>query len=111
LPRTQARPSRIAAALREAGAEVVEVTDGAAAGAALAGRTPNAILFPSADAVRAIAAYLGELRGARPIVAAMGPLAAAAAAAAGWPADVVASDENAVAFVHTVTHFVLEHIT
>ncbi len=109
LPHTQEHPSRIAAALREAGAEVVEAVDGAAAGAALAGRTPNAILFPAPGAVGAIATYLGELRGARPIVAAMGPLAAAAAAAAGWPADVVAAEGDAASFVHTVTHFVLEH--
>jgi hydroxymethylbilane synthase len=111
LPRTQDRPSRIAAALREAGAEVVEAVDGAAAGAALAGRTPNAILFPSSGSVRAIAAYLAERHAARPIVAAMGPASAAAAAEAGWPADVVAPDADVAAFVHTVTHFVLEHTT
>jgi hydroxymethylbilane synthase len=109
LPRTQERPSRIAAALREAGAEVVEAVDGAAALAALAGRTPNAVLFPSSGSVRAIAAYLAERHGARPIVAAMGPATAAAAAAAGWPADVVASAADVGSFVHLVTHFVLEH--
>ena len=109
LPRTQERPSRIAAALREAGAEVIEAVDGAAAEAALAGRTPNAILFPSSGSVRAIAAYLAERHGARPIVAAMGPAAAAAAAEAGWPADVVAAEADIASFVHTVTHYVLEH--
>jgi len=111
LPRTQERPSRIAAALREAGAEVVEARDGAAAAAALAGRTPNAILFPSSGAVRALGAYLAERHGARPIVAAMGPASAAAAAEAGWPADVVAAEADIAAFVHAVTHFVLEHTT
>jgi hydroxymethylbilane synthase len=109
LPRTLERPSRIAAALREAGAEVVEAVNGGAAQAALAGRTPNAILFPSSGSVRAIAAYLAERHGARPIVAAMGPESAAAAAETGWPADVVAPEADIASFVHTVTHFVLEH--
>ncbi|MGA2395244.1 MAG: hydroxymethylbilane synthase [Candidatus Lustribacter sp.] len=109
LPRTQERPSRIAAALREAGAEVVEAVSAAAASHALAGRTPNALLFPSSGSVRAIEAYLGELHGARPIVAAMGPASAAAAAQAGWPADLVAPEADIPSFVHTVTHFVLEH--
>ena len=108
LPRTVERPSRIAAALREAGAEVIEAASGGAAQAALAGRTPNAILFPSSGSVRAIAAYLAERHGARPIVAAMGPESAAAAAAAGWPADVVAAEADVASFVHSVTHFVLE---
>ncbi len=109
LPRTQERASRIAAALREAGAEVVEANDGDAARAALAGRTPNVVLFPSSGAVRAIAGYLSERHAARPIVAAMGPESAAAAAGAGWPADVIASEADIASFVHTVTHFVLEH--
>jgi hydroxymethylbilane synthase len=111
LPRTQERPSRIAAALREAGAEVVEAADGQAALAALAGRTPNAILFPSSGSVHAIATYLAERHGARPVVAAMGPASAAAAVAAGWPPDVVAAEADIPSFVHTVTHFVLEHTT
>ncbi len=109
LPRTQQSASRIAAALREAGAEVVEAMSGDAAEAALAGRTPNAILFPSSGSVRAIASYLERRRGAKPIIAAMGPESAAAASAAGWPPDVVASEADVAAFVHTVTHFVLEH--
>jgi xanthine/CO dehydrogenase XdhC/CoxF family maturation factor len=109
LPRTQERPSRIAAALREAGAEVIEAVDGAAADAALAGRTPNAVLFPSSGSVKAIAPYLAALRGARPIVAAMGSESAAAATGAGWKPDVVAPEADIASFVHTVTHFVLEH--
>jgi hydroxymethylbilane synthase len=111
LPRTQERPSRIAAALREAGAEVIEAVDGQAAVAALAGRTPNAVLFPSSGSVRAIATYLAERHGARPIVAVMGPASAAAASEAGWPADVVAAATDIPSFVHTVTHYVLEHTT
>jgi hydroxymethylbilane synthase len=108
LPRTQERPSRIAAALREAGAEVVEAVDGDAAAAALAGRVPTAVLFPSSGSVGAIAGFLAERAGSRPIVAAMGPESAAAAAAAGWPADVIAAEADVAAFVHTVTHYVLE---
>ncbi len=111
LPRTQERPSRIAAALREGGAEVIEAVDGQAALAALGGRTPSAILFPSAAAVRAIATYLAERHGARPIVAVMGPESATAAKDAGWPPDLVAAAADIPSFVHTVTHFVLEHTT
>jgi CheY-like chemotaxis protein len=109
LPRTQERPSRIAAALREAGAEVVEAADGQAAVAVLGGRTPNAILFPSAASVRAIATYLAERHGARPIIAVMGSASATAASAAGWPPDVIAGAADIPSFVHTVTHYVLEH--
>jgi hydroxymethylbilane synthase len=110
LPRTQPRPSRIAAALREAGAEVVEARDSAAAVAALVGRSPTGLLFPSSGAVGAVAAYLNELHAerARPIVAAMGPASARAAEAAGWPPDVVAAEADVGTFVHTVTRFVLE---
>lgn len=110
LPRTQERPSRIATALREAGAEVVEGIDGAAVAAALEDRTPTAILLPSSGAVRAIADYLAALRSsrARPIVAAMGPSSARAAAACGWPPDVVAATADIPTFVQTVTRFVLE---
>jgi hydroxymethylbilane synthase len=111
LPRTQERPSRIAAALREGGAEVVEAVDGQAALAALAGRTPNAILVPSSASVRAIATYLAERHGARPIVAVMGPESATAAKDAGWPPDLVAAAADIPSFVHSVTHFVLEHTT
>lgn len=90
---------------------MIEAVDGQAAVAALAGRTPNAILFPSSGSVRAIATYLAERHGARPIVAVMGPESAAAAVEAGWPPDVVAAAADIPAFVHTVTHFVLEHTT
>jgi hydroxymethylbilane synthase len=109
LPRTQTQASRIAAAFREAGAEVIEAADGVAADAGLAGRTPNAILFPSSAAVDAIASYLVQRRGTKPIVAAMGPESAATATKAGWPPDVIAAEADIPTFVHTVTHFVLEH--
>jgi hydroxymethylbilane synthase len=111
LPRTQDRPSRIAPALRDAGAEVVEAPDSAAATAALGGRIPTVILFPSSGSVGAVAEYLGGLRerGHRPVVAAMGPLSSETAGAHGWPPDVVAPSAEVGAFVQTVTRFVLEN--
>ena len=113
LPRTQDRSSRIASALREAGAEVVEARDSAAAGDALAGRTPNALLFPSSGSVAVIADYLNALHAAnvKPLVAAMGSTSAAAAEAGGWRPDVIAAEADIASFVHTVTHFVLEHVS
>ena len=111
LPRTQDRPSRIAPALRDAGAEVVEASDSAAATRALAGRVPSAILFPSSGSIDAIATYLGTLRssGFRPVVAAMGPTSSAAAGEQGWPPDVVAPSAEIGAFVQSVTRFILEN--
>lgn len=111
LPRTQDRPSRIAPALRDAGAEVVEASDSAGATRALAGRVPSAILFPSSGSVSAIAAYLGTLRddGYRPVIAAMGPASSATAGEHGWPPDVVAPSAEVGAFVQSVTRFVLEN--
>ena len=111
LPRTQERPSRIAPALRDAGAEVVEAPDSAAATAALAGRVPTLILFPSSGSVGAVADYLVRLRddGHRPMVAAMGPSSSETAGAHGWPPDVVAPAAEVGAFVQSVTRFVLEN--
>ncbi len=111
LPRTQDRPSRIAPALRDAGAEVVEASDSAGATLALGGRVPSAILFPSSGSVSAIAGYLGTLRsdGYRPVVAAMGPSSSATAGEHGWPPDVVAPTAEVGAFVQSVTRFVLEN--
>jgi hydroxymethylbilane synthase len=111
LARTQERPSRIAPALRDAGAEVVEALDSAGAARALAGRIPNAILFPSSGSVGAITDYLAELRGGghRPLVAAMGASSSATAGAHGWPPDVVAPSAEVGAFVQSVTRFVLEN--
>ena len=109
LPRTQERPSQIAPALRGAGAEVIEVTDTEDASLALGSRAPDALLFPSSGAVRAIAPYLEHLResGVRPLVAAMGDASSAAASAAGFPPDVIATEATVGAFVHGVTHYVI----
>lgn len=111
LPRTQDRPSRIAPALRDAGAEVVEAPDSASAAAAMGGRVPSVILFPSSGAVDAITDYLSRLRGGghRPLVAAMGASSSATAGAHGWPPDVVAPSPEVGAFVQSVTRFVLEN--
>jgi len=111
LPRTQPRPSRIAPAFREAGAEVVEAADSAAARTALGARTPSVILFPSSGSVEAIGGYLDELRGRRerPLVAAMGPASSASAGARGWPPDVVAPSAEVGAFVQSVMLYVLEN--
>jgi hydroxymethylbilane synthase len=110
LPRTQERPSTIAPALRGAGAEVVEAADSDAVLAALDGRTPSALLFPSSGSVRAIEAYLARLRveGTKPIVAAMGEASSSAARDAGFPPDVVATEPSIGAFVQSVTHYVIE---
>jgi hydroxymethylbilane synthase len=109
LPRTQALESRIAPALRSAGAEVVEAADSADAVRRLDGRTPDAVLFPSSGSVDALGGYLAGLAqsGRRTIVAAMGPASCAAASAAGFPPDVVAPEPTVAAFVHVVTHYAL----
>jgi hydroxymethylbilane synthase len=111
LPRTQDRPSRIAPALRDAGAEVVEAADSQAARAALGDRLPSAILFPSSGSVAAITDYLAGLRdsGKRPVVAAMGPASSSSADACGFPPDVVAPSAEVGTFVQTVTRYLLEN--
>ncbi len=111
LPRTQDRPSRIAPALRDAGAEVIEASDSDAARAALGDRLPSAILFPSSGSVAAITDYLAGLRdtGKRPVVAAMGPASSSSADACGFPPDVVAPNAEVGTFVQTVTRYLLEN--
>jgi len=110
LPRTQDRPSRIAPALERAGALVVEAHDATSAAAALADRRPDVLLFPSSGSVVAVAPYLADLQaaGVRPLVASMGPESCAAASAAGFAPDVVATEASIAAFVQSVTHLVLE---
>ncbi|MDQ2857263.1 MAG: hydroxymethylbilane synthase, partial [Candidatus Eremiobacteraeota bacterium] len=110
LPRTQDRPSKLAPALRGAGAEVVEVRGDEDVARALDGRTPFGLLFPSSGSVAAVAAYLAGLvaGGERPFVAAMGDSSAAAARIAGLPPDVVAAEATVGAFVQGVTHYALE---
>lgn len=111
LPRTQERPSRIAPALRDAGAEVVEAGDSASAKNALGGRVPSAILFPSSGSVSALTEYLESLRhdGHRPVIATMGPSSSHTADAHGWPPDVVAPTAEIATFVQTVTRYLLEN--
>ena len=110
LPRTQDRPSQIAAALRAEGAEVVEMRDRDAAYRLLGERVPDIILFPSTGSVAAATAYLRDLRRLerRPIVAAMGPESSAAALAAGFAPDLVAPEAAIDAFVGVVRNHFLE---
>ena len=111
LPRTQDRPSRIAPALRDAGAEVIEAADSDAARAALGDRLPSAILFPSSGSVTAITDFLARLRdtGQRPVVAAMGPASSNSAGACGFPPDIVAPNAKVATFVQSVTRYLLEN--
>jgi hydroxymethylbilane synthase len=104
-------PGRIAPALRDAGAEVIEAADSQAARSALGDRLPTAILFSSSDSVAAITDYLAGLRdtGQRPVVAAMGVASSASADACGFPADVIAPAAEVGTFVQTVTRFLLEN--
>jgi hydroxymethylbilane synthase len=98
LPRTQERASRIAAALRARGAEVVELR----AGDSGPERAPDILIFPSSGSVAAAREYLGRLRGAsrKPRVLAMGPESSEAARAAGFPPDAVADEASVDSLVH-----------
>ena len=108
--RTQERPSRIAPALRDAGAEVIEAADSAAARAALAATHPRRDLVPVVGLGEAITEYLAGLRenGDRPVVAAMGPSSSERAGAQRIAPDVVAPNAEVASFVQTVTRHVLE---
>ena len=112
LPRTQDRPSRIAPALRDAGAEVVEAPDSATA-AAGDGR-------PRAQRDLVSVVRLGR----RDHRLSVGPArqrvtgrwsprwdasSSATAGEHGWPPDVVAPSPEVGAFVQSVTRFVLEN--
>jgi len=100
LPRTQDRPSRIAQALRELGAEVVELREGDA-GPDPAERSVDMVLFPSSGAVAAALPFLKRLTSGdgRPLVAAMGPSSSEAARAAGFEPDAIAADASVGALV------------
>ncbi len=92
LPRTQARPSRIGAALRAKGAEVIELR----AGDPGPERAPHILIFPSSGSVAAAQTYLARLQHAqeKPLVLAMGPESSEAARAAGFPPDAVAPEAS-----------------
>jgi hypothetical protein len=100
LPRTVARPSRIAALLRASGVEVVELAVGDDGPDPAEGRV-DMVLFPSSGAVAAAVAFLKRLDGRdpRPVVIAMGPASASAARAAGFEPDAVAPEASVEAFV------------
>jgi hydroxymethylbilane synthase len=103
LPRTQDRPSRIAAELRGRGVEVVELREGES-GTDLMKTIPHMLLFPSSGSVAAARPYLDWLRGqaVRPLVAAMGPQSGAAAEQAGFAPDILAPDASIDAFISAV---------
>ena len=103
LPRTQDRPSRIAAALRGRGVEVVELREGES-GTDLMNTMPAMLLFPSSGSVAAVRPFLDRLReaGVRPLVAAMGAQSGAAASAAGFAPDIIAPEASVDAFVAAV---------
>jgi hydroxymethylbilane synthase len=98
LPRTQARPSLIAEALRSNGAEVVEVR----AGDEGPQRIPDVLIFPSSGSVAAAETYLARLRasGKKPLVLAMGPKSGEAARAAGIAPDAVSDEASIDSLVH-----------
>jgi hypothetical protein len=104
LPRTQERPSRIAAALRAAGAEVVEMRSGEAEPPGLGEREPDMIVFASSGSVGAASAYLARVHRfeRRPAIAAMGPASSAAAHAAGFTPDLVAPEAAIDALVGAI---------
>jgi len=100
LPRTQDRPSSIALALRDLGADVVELRAGDA-GPDPAERRVDMLLFPSSGSVAAAGEYLEKLRSLerKPHVAAMGPQSSEAARAAGFAPDDVSTEASVEAFV------------
>ena len=97
LPRTQDRPSRIAAELRSRGVDVAELREGEA----LAERSPDMVIFPSSGSVDVARGYLETLResGRIPTIAAMGPRSGEAASSAGFSPDIVAPEASVDAFV------------
>ena len=105
LPRTQDRPSRIAAALRAAGAEVRELRGGKAP-AAPSGEPPaDMIVFPSSGSVAVAISHLGAL-GNAPVVVAMGAASSSAARAAGFAPDLLSSEASIESLVDVVcTYF------
>jgi len=96
LPRTQKRPSRIAQALEEQGACVVQIRSAEEAPQALGERAPDMIVFPSSGAVEVVVPLLAAWQKSafRPAVVAMGPLSAKAAARRGLTADRIAEDAS-----------------
>lgn len=99
LPRTQDRPSRIAAQLRSQGVAVVEFREGEEARPDV-----DLVLFPSSGSVAAARAFLDSLRTRerRPRIVAMGPASGAAAREAGFDPDFISADASIDAFVSLV---------
>jgi uroporphyrinogen-III synthase len=100
LPRTQPRPSRIAAALRAYGVEVYEIVAGDH-GPDWLEPPADLMLFASSGSVAAAGLFLARLRGANrlPHFGAMGPESAAALRAVGFEPDEVAPEPTLDALV------------
>jgi hydroxymethylbilane synthase len=103
LPRSEPRASRIAAALRARGVEVIELRAGDD-GPDPAERVPDMLLFPSSAAVAVAEPYLARLRPLRshPVVATMGAKSGEAARAAGFEPDAISEAPSVEAFVNLV---------
>lgn len=114
LPRTQERPSRIALALEQQGARVVQIRSAEEALDALGEGAPDMVVFPSSGSVEAVAPLLAawHRRQPRPTVAAMGPASAAAAAERGLAADIVAKDASVPSLLAVIQrHFTNDNPT
>ena len=107
LPRTRARPSRIAQALEDAGARVLQVHGAEEAAQALGEGVTDMLVFPSSGAVETLAPIFQTWRddGPRPAIAALGPASAHAAAAHGVPADVVAAHASVESLLAAVQRY------
>jgi hypothetical protein len=103
LPRTQNRPSRIAAALRQLGATVIELR----AETALPEVEPDLLIFPSSGSVEVAAPYLAALaaRGNHPPIAVMGPQTREAAELAGLTALLESTEPGVEQLVGLATAF------
>ncbi|HVS46019.1 MAG TPA: hydroxymethylbilane synthase [Verrucomicrobiae bacterium] len=103
LPRTQSRPSRIAAALRQSGATVLELR----ADTPLPGDLPDLLIFPSSGAVAVAGPYLVELalRGHYPPIGVMGPQTREAAEIAGLTVLLEAPEPSVELLVGLVSSF------
>ncbi|MDE2572931.1 MAG: hydroxymethylbilane synthase [bacterium] len=110
VPRTQRRPSQVAARLRSLGAQAVEAYSAAAAEESLQGRAPDVVVVPSSGSVAVIAPYLSALRGrdARPLLVAMGPQSATAVREAGFEPDATSQTPAVDALVATVQRLLTE---
>lgn len=110
VPRTQDRPSELAARLRSLGAQALEAYGAPAAEDILEGRIPDLVVVPSSGSVAVVAPLLASLRArdVRPLVVAMGPRSAQSALQAGVEPDATSSEPNIDALVATICRLLTE---